>query len=247
MARGTRVQPAQYAYSIRHDGRALAAAARDNFDLRVPGCPEWDVRALVRHTGGVHRFWGTIAEKRLDHPDKVGEISIPDDDRELLEWFEEGVEWLADMLWDPDPHAPVWTWARNKNIGFIQRRMAQETAVHRWDAQSASGLEDPIEQILAVDGVDEVLDTHVPAQEAPITGAGETVLLFESDGDMEWPLKLGREGLELSIESDGADVEARGTASDLLLMLWGRLAVDDLEVSGDKALLQRLLDGIETD
>ena len=241
------MQPAQYAYSIRHDGRALASAARDNLDLRVPGCPEWDVRALVRHMGGVHRFWGTIAERRLDHPDKIGEVPIPDGDDELLEWFEQGVEWLAALLWDPDPYAEVWTWARNKNIGFIQRRMAQETAVHRWDAQSAAGLEEPIEQILAVDGVDEILDTFIPAQGSPITGAGETILLFEIDGDMEWPLKLGREGLELSLESEGADVEARGTASDLLLMLWGRVPVSDLEVIGNEPLLQRFVDALDTE
>ena len=36
---------------------------------------------------------------------------------------------------------PTWNWARNApdTAAFWPRRMAQETAVHRWDAQSAAG------------------------------------------------------------------------------------------------------------
>ena len=241
------MQPAQYAYALRHDGRALAEAAQTDLALPVPCCPEWDVSALLRHLGGVHRFWGTIAEKRLDDPERVGEIRIPGPDDELLEWFREGVEWLTDVLWNAEPGTAVWTWSKRKDIGFIQRRMAHETAIHRWDAQSASGLEEPLEQLLAVDGIDEMFDTFVPAQGAPITGSGETILLFESDADVEWPLLLTREGLELTRDIDSPDVEVRATASDLLLLLWGRVPVEDVEVVGDSALLRHLLDALETD
>ena len=241
------MQPAQYAYALRHDGRAFADAAQADLDLQVPCCPEWDVRALVGHTGGVHRFWGTIAERQLDDPDEVGEIPVPKADDELLEWFREGVEWLANLLWNGDPGTHVWTWSKRKDVGFIQRRMAIETAIHRWDAQSAGGLEEPIEQLLAVDGIDEMFDTFVPAQGSPITGHGETILLFESDSDVEWPLRVTREGLEMSPDDDRPDVEVRGTASDLLLLLWGRVSLEDVEVVGDSALLQRLLDTLETD
>lgn len=205
------------------------------------------MRALVKHTGRVHRLWGTIAERQLDDREKVGEIPIPEADGDLVDWFREGVEWLADLLWHAEPGTHVWTWSKRKDIGFVQRRMAHETAIHRWDAQSAVGWEDPIEQLLAVDGIDEMFDTFVPAQRSPITGVGETILLFESDSDAEWPLRLTRAGLELALDTDGADVEARGTASDLLLMLWGRVSPDDLEVVGDAALLRRLLDALDTD
>ena len=241
------MQPAQYAYALRHDGRALARAAQGDLDLQVPCCPDWDVRALVIHTGRLHRFWGTIAQRQLDDPERVGEISIPEADDDVLEWFREGVEWLSDLLWNAEPGAHVWTWSKRKDIGFIQRRMAHETAIHRWDAQSAGGLEEPIEQLLAVDGIDEMFDTFVPAQGSPITGTGEAILLFESDSDAEWPLRLTREGLELSPDADDPDVEARGTASDLLLMLWGRVPPEDIEVVGDASLLQRLLDALKTE
>lgn len=241
------MQPGQYAYALRHNGHALVEAARNNLDLRVPGCPGWDVRALVRHTGGVHRFWGTIALKRLADPSEVGEIAIPDTDEDLLAWFEEGVEWLVGVLAHADPGEQLWTWSRRKNMGFVQRRVAQETAVHRWDAESASGIEEPIELSLAADGIDEIIDTFVPVQEAPITGSGQTILLFESDSDMDWPLRLGREGLELGFGDEEVDVEVRATASDLLLMLWGRVDPKDLDVSGDSAVLNHLLDALDTE
>ena len=60
-----------------------------------------------------------------------------------------------------DPATPVWTWATQKNIGFIQRRMCQETAVHRWDAEHAGGRDHSIEPGLAVDGIDEFLDYFI--------------------------------------------------------------------------------------
>ena len=41
--------------------------------------------------------------------------------------------------------------------------MAHETAVHRWDAQLATGLAEPLESKLAGDTVAEVLDTFLPA------------------------------------------------------------------------------------
>ena len=37
---------------------ALAAGAGAGPDDPVPSCPEWTVRDLVRHLGGVHR-WAT--------------------------------------------------------------------------------------------------------------------------------------------------------------------------------------------
>jgi hypothetical protein len=40
------------------------------------------------------------------------------------------------------------------------------------------------------------------------------------------------------------DVAARGTASDLLLFLWGRVPADSLEVFGDADLLARFSQAI---
>ena len=38
---------------------------------------------------------------------------------------------------------------------------------------------------------------------------------------------------------ENADATVRGTASDLLLWLWGRAPLDRMEVSGDAAIVDR--------
>ncbi|MGH9029357.1 MAG: maleylpyruvate isomerase N-terminal domain-containing protein, partial [Acidimicrobiales bacterium] len=41
---------------LRAEGKLLAGAAREaDLDAAVPDCPQWQVRDLVQHIGGVHR------------------------------------------------------------------------------------------------------------------------------------------------------------------------------------------------
>jgi uncharacterized protein (TIGR03083 family) len=52
----------------------------------------------------------------------------------------------------------VWTWTgANQPVAWVERRMAQETAVHRWDAANAVGLPYDIPTAVAADGIDEFL------------------------------------------------------------------------------------------
>ena len=236
----------EYAKALLRDGTAMARAAESNLSANVPSCPEWDVAELIRHTGGVHRFWGVVASKQLDDPREIGEIAIPDKDGELIPWFEEGVEWLAGLLAVLDPQQPNWSWSSHKHAGFVQRRMAQETCVHRWDAEQAAGSEQPIEPILAADGVAEIFDTFVPSQEEQPTGTEETVHLHQTDGNGEWLVTLTPTGVEFAEGHDKGDSAARGTGSSLLLALWGRIPLSKLETFGNDALLNNLLDAIDT-
>lgn len=58
--------------ALRAQGESLAGAveragpASGILDAMVPGCPEWTVRELVRHTGRVHR-WATAYVLSLIH------------------------------------------------------------------------------------------------------------------------------------------------------------------------------------
>ncbi len=52
----------------------------------------------------------------------------------------------------------MWTWTgANQNVEWVRRRMAQETAVHRWDAAHAVGQPDDLDALVASDGIDEFL------------------------------------------------------------------------------------------
>jgi uncharacterized protein (TIGR03083 family) len=237
---GPQLSPDDYADALRRDGDALAAAADGNLELPVPSCPGWDVAGLVWHTGEVHHFWGQVASRRLQRHDDAEPTARPPDEA-LVEWFRDGVKRLGDVLRNADPTAAVWTWAPQKDIAFIQRRMAQETAVHRWDAQSATGETEPIDALLAVDGVDEFMDLWMPQDGEPFIGERASIHLHSTDAHGEWVVTV--EGGRASVRRghEKADVAVRAPASDLLLLLWRRLAADRVQVFGDPAILEAFL------
>ncbi|MFJ8814138.1 maleylpyruvate isomerase family mycothiol-dependent enzyme [Amycolatopsis thermoflava] len=227
-----------YLTALRRDGGRLAEAVRD---LRAPvaACPGWDVAELVWHTGEVHWFWRQIASGAVPGPDDYREPPRPADD-ELVTWFAEGVEALAGALAALDPAEPRWTWAERKDAGFIQRRMAQETAVHCWDALSAAGRDEPVERELAVDGIDEFLRFFLPA--APPAGFRADVHLHATDGPGEWLVRPSAAGWSVTGEHRKATTAVRGTASDLLLLLWRRKGPEEVEVLGDAGVLEEFVD-----
>jgi uncharacterized protein (TIGR03083 family) len=147
---------------------------------------------------------------------------------------------LADALAGAGPCVDMWTWTSDHSSGFWARRQANETAVHRFDAQLAAATPRPIEHALAVDGIDELFDL-IPfwPRSDQVRGRGETLHFHSTDGDGEWLVVLGADDLSVTREHAKGDVAARGSASDLLLFLYGRIAPDRLEVFGDASLLTR--------
>ncbi|MGH2735458.1 MAG: maleylpyruvate isomerase family mycothiol-dependent enzyme [Actinomycetota bacterium] len=234
-----------YLTSLRRDGGDLAAAARGNLEARVPGCPEWNVADLVDHIGEVHRFWGQIAGGTTNPRDTVRES--PPAPELVVEWYEEGLAKLVETLRTIDPDLPIWTWApvANPTASWIVRRMTQETAVHRWDAQQATGNVKPIEAELASDGIDEILYVFLPAKLDRHNGGGETVHIHCTDVAGEWMVRLNDGGFEVTSEHGKGDAALRGPASDLLLALWGRIPFERVELIGDETVPPKLLAAID--
>jgi uncharacterized protein (TIGR03083 family) len=230
-----------YADALVGDGAALADAAKGNLALPVASCPGWNVSELVWHIGGVHHFWGEIAERGLQSYDDVVPPERPEDEA-LVAWFRAGFERLAEVLRAADPEMPVWTWSHEKKTSFIQRRMAQETAVHRWDAQVAAGEPDPIDALLAVDGVDEFFDfLDLFIREEHRGGERDSVHLHSTDAHGEWLVTVSNGIVDVRRGHEKAEVAVRGPASDILLLLWRRILPSHLEVLGDAATLDRFL------
>ncbi len=218
-----------------------AAATAAPLDASVPPCPAWTVADLVYHLGEVHYFWGEVARRRLDAPTVEPPARPPDG--ELVAWAAEQATELERTLHDTDPTTPVWTWAPQKDVGFIVRRMAQETAVHRWDAEAAAGDARPIDAELASDGIDEFFAFFL--DERPQDGGatlGGSVHLHATDTPGEWVVREGADGaLTVTAEHAKGDAAIRGPASDLLLALWRRIGLDGLEVLGDRDVADRLV------
>ena len=228
---------------IEDESAAFLAAARLGLDPQVPSCPDWRLRDLVGHLGRTHRYHASHLVRGTTDPATTPSPEPPEGDAVLLSWFADGVEVLLDAVRSTDPAAPAWTWAPHVEpvVAFWPRRMALETAVHRWDAQAAQGVPQHVAPEVAVDGVDEVLSVHRPADwdDEPVTVEG-VVAVRLSDTGHEHVLQVAPDGLSPSDREPEAVLS--GTASDVLLALWGRIPLDRL-VTGDPALVQALRTG----
>lgn len=230
--------------AIRSDAAALAAAAKKGLEAQVPSCPGWDVAELVRHQGGVHQWANEMVKRRSQKfIDRRRELPSPPED-DLVGWFERGYETLIATLDAVDPDDPVWNWSKGPQVAsFWHRRMAQETAIHRWDAQSAHAAATPIDADLAVDGINELFDVFMPADRLPDDlSLGGSLHLHATDTAGEWLLRLDGGRCEVTHEHAKGDAAVRGTASDLLLFLWNRVPASALEVFGDESVVRRWAD-----
>lgn len=244
------MQTQQFLDQLAQNSERLAdAAATLETDADVPTCPGWTVKDLLDHcvTGDV---WArTIVEQgKAGSTERVlpsdADPSLRGD--ALVQAFRDGARALVTELSSVSPDTPVWTFSStNRTASFWQRRRSQESAVHRFDAETAAGTPTPIDAALAVDGIDEFLTVFLPRLADNFGEVGDaTVHLHCTDVEGEW-LVARRDG-ELTVTAEHAkgDVAARGSASDLLLFLWGRVPADRLEVFGDADLLARFRQAI---
>ena len=239
------MDPDQYLAVIAREGAATSAAAAGvGLDADLPSCPDWDVADLIAHTGRVHRWVTEIVTTRAtERVSRVGILAPTTDD--LVPWFDEGVRDLVETLRATDPAEPVWSWSSEQTVGFWRRRMAVETTIHRWDAESATGDPGPIDADLAADAIDEFLDVYLPSEEAPLPPGGGSIHLHRTDGDGEWVLTLEADAVRIDRGHGHADVAVRGSAEELLLLLWRRITPDRVEVLGERSVLDRFLSWME--
>ncbi|MDY7085726.1 MAG: maleylpyruvate isomerase family mycothiol-dependent enzyme [Actinomycetota bacterium] len=239
--------------ALRADSPALQdAVAQAGPEAAVPGCPGWTVADLVEHLTTLLHWIREIAPRGVtERPGRPQTPPRPEWD-DALDGLRRELTGTIETLEALDADFPTWNWApQAKKAAFWHRRTAHEVSVHRWDAESAAERPTPIETKLAADGVSEVLDTWLPAgrRKGP-TDLHGVVHLVASDAGYEWFVRLRGAGVALLdtmtiLDSDDhhARAQATGTASDLLLMLMGRLHTDRLVVTGDPRLISALRTG----
>jgi uncharacterized protein (TIGR03083 family) len=233
---------AEHLAALRREGELLAvAAARTDLDTPIPTCPEWRMRDLVRHIGDVHRWAGAhVAERRLEPIRRAGEVAGPlPEDSELLDWFRRGHAALFRTLETADPDVECWTFLPAPSpLAFWARRQAHETGIHRADAESPRGVTTPFPDSFAADGIDELLFGFLGRPGAMGADPPRTLHLHATDTDGEWLVRVGQDAIAVDREHAEADCSVRGSASDLYLLLWNRLAPGGLDVTGDPSLLE---------
>jgi uncharacterized protein (TIGR03083 family) len=215
--------------------RFLSVVDGADLDVGVPSCPEWSVRTLVEHLGRVQRFWADNVRAGDPLQPSRREHRAPASDDGLVEWMRGSTDELLDALEHSSPDAPCWTWwGVPRTCGAVARHQVQEAAVHRWDVEGAVGDPTPIDTAVADDGVAEFLETVLGATASTLLGS---VSLVSEDTGGRWIVGDQR----------GSHAVVRASASDLVLLLYGRIPQADVEVEGDATRLRELLGAADTE
>ncbi len=229
-----------YIAAAAREGAAVTdVATSGDLDAPVPGCPDWTLQKLVGHLGWVYNWVSEHIERRSPTMLSREDVPRPPKDEAVVEWYSQSHARVVDALRDIDPDEEVWGWAGINTGAFWQRRIAQESLVHRWDAESAVGDPGPLDGELAADGVDEVVEVILPVGVRSAKGplpAG-SLHLHRTDDDGEWLCGISDGRMVFERVHARGDVAVRGTGEQLDLLLWGRLAPDAVEVFGDRDVL----------
>ena len=223
-----------------------AVASASSLDLPVPTCPEWTLFDLVRHLGEGRRVWAATVAAGPGATGKAVPVDAPAVPREreaLLAWMADSTRELLDALREAGPDRGCWVgWGDSQSpatSGAVARHQVQEFAVHTYDAQVTVGAPEPLPEEVAVDGVEEFQFTcvatpipwpHKPATLDYVVAEGRTWRLWLSEKGA-WTERLTEPA------EDPADATAESTASDLILVFYGRLPLDTLKVSGDESVV----------
>jgi uncharacterized protein (TIGR03083 family) len=157
------VEIAEHIDALHRQGDLLAdAAERAGLDAAVPPCAPWRVKDLLRHTGYIHRWAARhITEcpgRVIDGPPETEILRGGAADAELVAWFRAGHAALVKTLSTADPALECATFMDAPSpLAFWARRQAHETAIHRADAESASGALPDYAPDFATDGIDELI------------------------------------------------------------------------------------------
>ena len=234
---------ATYHDALRRDAPALltAASAADRA-ARIESCPDWMPVDLVWHVGNVHAFFAAAIRDRFDDPAAYPPPERPEHDEAVFDFASAAAGELLAVLPAADPAMLIQARSGPRTVGWVARRMAHETAVHRFDAEQAAGHDYRVEAELASDGVDEYLDFVLPRTVAKGLRLDGSVHLHCTDVAGEWIIEPGDDGAyEVRREHTKGSAAVRGPAHELLMVLWRRLPLESVDVIGDQAVAAQLV------
>jgi uncharacterized protein (TIGR03083 family) len=213
-----------YVEGIAFHSAEMAVDAARNLHAPVAACPGWTVRDLVEHIGRVQWFWSEIVERRVQDRDEMNHVSYPSERGDPITWFGRQSKRLVTGLHTMADTDPLWSWWEPEQTAlFAKRRQFNEVVMHAYDTRNAVGDPRPIPVRAALTGLDEfiaIMSKDI-CKDHP---APSPVRLRATDSD--WTGVLFEEANERVGGSDET-LELCGTASELLLTLWGRRLAPD--------------------
>lgn len=220
------------------DGQALAAAVdRAGPTAAIPSCPGWTTSDLIGHVGQVHRWAATYVRdgRRAFGGGSSHRPAPPTDGR--LGWFIAGLDLLVEALRSAPDDLDTWTFLpAGSPREFWARRQAHETAIHRVDAEVASGAPSGVPTAFALDGLTELIELLHGQPDGRLVADPPTTLRFiAADADRSWRMTVAADHRVVEPHPDPAataDCTITGAASDLYLFAWNRPPVGEITVHG---------------
>jgi uncharacterized protein (TIGR03083 family) len=247
------VEIAEHIDALRRQGDLLAAAAaRSGLDASIPPCPPWQVKDLLRHIGYIHRWAARhiteCPDTMLDGPPEADILRGGAPDPDLVAWFCTGHAALVETLRTADPGLVCATLMDAPSpLAFWARRQAHETAIHRADADSASGIRPEYEPDFAADGIDELIMGFGQRRKyRPAAEHDGSLQVRTTDTGHAWHVGTEAGRIQARREREGSDsfdstaCTVTGPASGVYLFLWNRsdAAQAGVAISGDTGFLQ---------
>jgi uncharacterized protein (TIGR03083 family) len=154
------MENARFLECLESDFWRFREVAPGRLEGRVPSCPDWTVADLTRHVAEVYLHKVEMMRHGA-HPEGWPPAAFLEE--EPIGLLTRGYGELRAEFDARRPEDVSKTWYEpDQTVGFWVRRMAQETVIHRIDAElGAAAPIAPVPADLAVDGIDELLKVFV--------------------------------------------------------------------------------------
>ncbi|MGI8645728.1 MAG: maleylpyruvate isomerase family mycothiol-dependent enzyme [Nocardioides sp.] len=258
----TRLPAADYRTHLERESRRFRDVLADaDPGAKVPSCPAWSAADLLWHLTEVQHGWAwTVAHRPSGRDDYEGP-ERPASYADSLALFDRACADLVGALADADPAEEAWTWAGDHTVGFILRRQALESLVHRLDAEQAVGAVTAMDPALAADGVHEVLDVmyggcppwgdfsplpHYLRVDCSDTGTSVWVQIGRFSGtDPQDEVRYEEDDISV-VDDPGVEPDAviSGSAEELLARLWRRGDGASIRLAGDMHIVDHFRNAI---
>ena len=235
---------AEHLARLREEGELFAeAATAAGLDAAVPTCPGWQVRDLVQHLGGVHRWATSYVVTGNPKPSSEKEDAryfAAIGDGELLPAYRSAHAALVGALAGAPSDLACWTFlAAPSPLAFWTRRQAHETTIHRVDAEMASGRACACEAGFGADGIDELLYGFFSRARGRLVADPPVALgIRATDTGDTWTIRIEPDRRAVTGGVGEADCVVSGPAADLYLLLWNRRTPDErFSIEGNRHVL----------
>ena len=227
-----------YVDALEEEAERIADIATSGLHTAVRTCPGWDLEALVVHLAESYRRFAA----QIMAPDPLERVELAAPARVTPHaYLEASLLSLLEALRNRGPDDPCWNFmGQDETVGFVARRLAHETAIHRVDAELTRGPAHGIDVELAADGLDERVDVLLRHSVTPLAAhpLGGSMCLICSDTPVAWIIDSNRGAVKIRFGRGPANAAVVGSASDIFCFSWNRPTARPLQITGDRAVVE---------